>query len=311
MKCAICKAQATVYLKHSKLKLCDRHFKAYFLNQLRRAVEKYKLLTKGDRVAVAVSGGKDSASLLYALSSLYGDQCHLSALFIDLGINGYSEQAREVAERQCEQVGVKLKVVKLSEYGFTIDEAYRLRRLLRRPVCSICGMAKRYVLNSEALKDGAVKVATGHNLDDGLALILSNYASGNMSPLLKDLPISPSTDSKLVTRIKPLCYVYEYETALFSLKVGLPTLEQRCPYQAGATSIVLKESLRSVEDRLPGFMKGFVKGHVRLARLAASSRDLMLKKELSYCQVCGMPSSSKVCGFCKVKMRISEAKLQC
>ncbi|RLE51460.1 MAG: alpha hydrolase [Candidatus Methanomethylicota archaeon] len=306
MKCVLCSSQATVYLKHSGLKLCDQHFKSYFLKQVRKTVEKYKLIEKGDKVLIAVSGGKDSASMLYALKQLYGDACSLIALHIDLGIKGYSEHVRQVVSKQCDAVGIELKVVKLSDYGFTIDQAYSHKKALKRPICSICGTAKRYVLNYEAVNLRANKVATGHNLDDNVVFALTNYASGNMNLLIKEAPIAHSTHPKLVTKIKPLYYIYEAETELFCSKIGLPIDELQCPYRAEAISILLKEDLKSIEEKLPGFMKSFMKNHYKLVKPALENISKLAELELKTCKVCGMPSSANVCAFCKIRSKISE-----
>jgi len=137
------------------------------------------MLREGQRVAVAVSGGKDSVSLLHALWRLRERLgVELVGVTIDLGIRGYSEEYVGVAVENFEKLGVPYRVVRLADYGFTIDSATRLRR----PVCSVCGTVKRYLLNKVARELGAHVVATGHTLDDFLSVLLQAYIRGYLAP---------------------------------------------------------------------------------------------------------------------------------
>jgi tRNA(Ile)-lysidine synthase TilS/MesJ len=133
VRCRVCGGEAVVRLEYANLRLCGKHFVEFFERRVLRTVERYGMLREGQRVAVAVSGGKDSVSLLHALWKLRERLgVELVGVTIDLGIRGYSEEYVGVALENFEQLGVPYRVVRLADYGFTIDDA---AERLRRPVC--------------------------------------------------------------------------------------------------------------------------------------------------------------------------------
>jgi tRNA(Ile)-lysidine synthase TilS/MesJ len=101
MFCARCKNKAEITLEYPKLNLCGHCFAEFYERKVKETVERYHLIEKNDRILVGVSGGKDSGSLLFVLPKVFPDR-YISALYLNLGISGYSDECegkvRELAK---------------------------------------------------------------------------------------------------------------------------------------------------------------------------------------------------------------------
>lgn len=255
-----------------------------------------RLVAEGDVVFAAVSGGKDSAVALYVLGELRKlKKFELKALHINLGLL----PAVPVVEALAETVGVELHVVEAKDYGVDIAEA---SRLLRRPPCSVCGTVKRYLINRVPRELGATKVATGHNADDVLTFFLKDLAQGAPEWALKLKPITPSTHPKLLPKIRPVYELTGDETLAIAESLGLPFLRQKCPLSPTRGDWLgepLKVFARELEREHPGFRLQLVRGIARLPDTAAPPQ------QLRECRVCGEPTSSEVCSFCRILQALS------
>ena len=298
-KCRVCGAPAYARLEYANLQLCRDDFVRFFERRVERTVERYGMFERGSRVAVAVSGGKDSVALLHSLWKLRGKLgVELVAITIDLGIAGHSDRYVPLARRVCERLGVPCRVVDLrGEYGFSVDEL----RGLRRPVCSLCGAVKRYVLNREARELGAHVLATGHNLDNFLAALLQAYIRGDLKALAKLRPYLPP-EGKLVARAKPLVETPERDAKLYVEALGLEHVTWKCPYSSGASSFEYKRALDLLELEHPSIKFQMLRGFLeRIQPLISVEEPSLLS-----CSKCGEPSSSPVCQFCRIKSMIAK-----
>ena len=269
------------------------------IESVKETIERFSLLENGERLFVAVSGGKDSLSLLDILWKLGYD---VQGFFIDLGIKGYSEPSREACERFCKDREIPLLIVDIKEeLGMTIEEA---RRKTGREPCSVCGMVRRYLMNSVPLRFGVETMATGHNLDDEVNVIFWNIIRWDFDSLTRQSPILPRSHPRFTKKIKPLCLTYEKDVANYAQAVGIKPVEERCPLSKGATLLKLKEFLNKIEDENPGikrrFYEGFLERRERWERRA--------KVELRECALCGQPTTGEICSFCRLKERVKEGK---
>jgi len=301
MRCRICGAEAAVRLRYANTALCGEHFVRFFERRVERTVRKFGMIESGERVAVAVSGGKDSLAMLYALSGLAERMgFEIVGITIDLGIEGrrYSERCVEAAVENYERLGIPYKVVRLSEYGFTIDELARAR--LRPRVCSLCGSVKRYLLNKIAREMGASRLATGHNLDDFLQVVLQHYLFGRIEELAKFYPAIPPAPG-MVSRIKPLVETPERDSMAYVLLKGIEYHGGTCPHARGATSLDLKRALNALERDHPGVKFSMFNVYIK-SIYPLLSREYMSKiEDVGACEICGEPTSARICLFCRIR----------
>jgi uncharacterized protein (TIGR00269 family) len=306
-QCKQCGEPASVRVPYARLSLCPKHFTEYVEKHVKNTIKRYKLIKNGDRVVLALSGGKDSLALLHILNNLREEiGFELSALNIDLGIkkDDYSSKAVQISEKHCRELGVELEKVDMErDFGFTIDEIFSSKNV-RRPICSSCGVIKRYVTNKVAVELGANSLATGHNLDDESTVLLSNYVKADIDLLVRSGPMLPSRGERMVSRIKPLYETSENETTLYNFFKGVQHLEQKCPYASGASTLRFKEAINTLEKERVGFKIGLVRSFNKKIKpiLAEHYND---SKDFYLCEECGYPTSTKICSFCRLKEKVS------
>ncbi|MFH1521888.1 MAG: tRNA 2-thiocytidine biosynthesis TtcA family protein, partial [archaeon] len=152
-------------------------------------IKKYRLIKKSDKVIVALSGGKDSTSVLYILKKM---GYSVEGLMIDLYLGRWSELHKENMIRFCKEINVPLTIVDLKKelgQGICFIKAV-LKKQKNLTGCTVCGIIKRWILNKWAKKMGADKLVTGHNLDDEAQNVLMNFLKGN---ILLGVNSSPAT----------------------------------------------------------------------------------------------------------------------
>ncbi|WP_456419128.1 Dph6-related ATP pyrophosphatase [Thermovibrio sp.] len=307
MLCKICKSKgkrtkATIYLRHHRLALCREHFIEWFERQTEKTIKEFKMFSRKEKVLVAVSGGKDSLALWFALNKL-GYETY--GFHISLGIEGweYSKKSLEICRKFAERIGRPLIVFNLKEeLGYTIEEI--ARGAGRKDVCSVCGSFKRYLMNKVAREHGFKVVATGHNLDDESALLLSNTVRWEIGYLGRQSPVLPE-EGGFARKVKPFCFLTEKETVSYAILNGIEYVETGCPNAKEATSIHFKRALAYLEHQMPGTKLRFYKEFLKKAR-PIFEREVKEKVELNECEVCGMPTTAPVCSVCRTLQRLRE-----
>ena len=306
--CRLCSEPAATIIRYSGLPLCKKHFVEYLEKRVFKTVKKYKMIREGEKILLGVSGGKDSVVLLHILASFQNElRFEIIPLFIDLGIQPkkYSQLSGEIAKKNCEKLGLNLITVKIKEeYGFSLDDVFYKK--LKRPICSVCGLIKRYILNKKAIELSADKVATGHNLNDEASFILQNFINMDIDLLSRLSPIQPTFNKLLIGRIKPLFEVYEDEVALYALFRKLEYIDITCPYAKEASILRLKNVLTELENIRPGATLTMVRGfHKKLKPLLQNKQKIEEEKSLNLCKLCEMPTSTEICSFCRLKSKIA------
>ncbi len=266
--------------------------------RFRRAVYEGGMARPGERVGVALSGGKDSVSLLYLMTEL-GRRMNFQvvALSVDEGIRGYREESLRCAREACSSLGVEHRVVSFrEEFGVTLDEMVGLaeRRKTGLDPCTYCGVMRRYLLNRVARKEGVCRVATGHNLDDEVQAILLNYLRGDLSRLLRLGP-SYSPREGFVPRVKPLREIPEREVAAYALVRDLKVHLGQCPYARGLHAEV-RDFLNRLESRHPNCKFGLLRTFERLKERLGGREEVGLQP----CESCGEPTPQRVCRTCEL-----------
>lgn len=305
MKCRKCGAKAAVNMPQHKLALCKEHFLEWVPEQTERFIRKYRMFSREEKVLVAVSGGKDSLSLWDILWRLgYQADGLYIALGIDEGIR-YSAESQRLTEQFAAERGLKLYVVEVErETGFPIPLlAQKSPRGQGKP-CSVCGLVKRHEMNRIARDLGYDVLATGHNLDDEVAVLFGNTLNWAIGYLARQGPVLPE-EPGLARKVKPLCRFSEREMTAYALLRGIEYIYDECPFATGSTSIQYKEWLNQLEHERPGLKLTFYLGFLEAKEqgLFASAQE---KAELHPCPRCGQPTSAPgLCAYCRLLEKVA------
>ncbi|MCD8004559.1 MAG: tRNA 2-thiocytidine(32) synthetase TtcA [Oscillospiraceae bacterium] len=212
------------------------------LSRMRRCIEDYDMLQPGDRVAVGVSGGKDSLVLLAALARLrefYPRPFDLEAVTLDLGLEGMDFSP--VAD-WCRGQGIPY-TLKKTEISRVIFEVRRDKN-----PCSMCAKMRRGALNGVLREMGISKVALGHHFDDAVeTFYLSLFYEGRLSCF------QPVTylDRTGVTQIRPLLYCGEGHIRTVAQREGLPVVPNLCPADGATRRQEVKDLIAQLSRRYP------------------------------------------------------------
>lgn len=187
---------------------------------MRKAIEEYNMIQEGDRIAVALSGGKDSVALLYLLKNLqryYPKHFEIVVISINPGFEGFDEN---ILKQICEAKEVPLKILKTDIKQIVFEE-----RKEKNP-CSLCANIRRGALNTIAKELKCNKIALGHNQDDVLETFLMNLIyAGSISTFS---PVSYMDRSEM-TLIRPLIYISEKENKSFIKRNEIQIMPKVCP----------------------------------------------------------------------------------
>jgi len=299
VKCRVCRGPAVIDVRRHNAAFCGEHFTVHCQEQVRRALRDHDMLPEGERVLVAVSGGKDSLALWDLLLALGYE---VDGLYLGLGIGDYSDDSVHYVRAYAARSGRVLHEVDLErDLGFTVPGA---AATTRRAPCGACGLSKRHLFNSFAREHGYAVVATGHNLDDEAAVLLGNVLRWEAGYLGRQHPVLPAAEG-FVRKVKPLYRMSERETAAYCVVARIDYQVEECPMADGNRHLGYKEVLNALEDRSPGakaaFLFGFLeRGHARFAEESAGEREA-----LGACRECGAPTTTDVCAFCRLRERAS------
>lgn len=299
-RCSVCQYNWAFYRRACEgVNLCKSCFKASVEKKVRRTISNWRMFTPDDHVAVAVSGGKDSLTMLMILVKLSSKfpRTRITAVTVDEGIAGYREEAVELASDYCRTLGVDHEVVSFKDiYGSGLDDFLRLKQQ-RLTACSYCGVFRRKAINLAARKVGATKIATAHNLDDMLQTYLLNMLEGDVERFVRFSPVLQDPRGRFLPRVKPLSEIPEREVALYGYAEGLRFQSASCPYMSEA----LRNELRSIFNRLeiahPGVLFSSYRAMLKLRKLAEPG---VAPSNLESCHNCGEPTSSAVCEACRM-----------
>ncbi len=210
----------------------------HLLSPFRRAVDEFQMIKPGDRIAVGVSGGKDSLAVLRlakALQRFYPAPFHLEAITLDMGMEGMD--FTPIADF-CKELDVPYTIIKtdIKEIVFDI-------RKEKNP-CALCANLRRGALNTAAKERGLDKIMLGHHYDDVLeTFLLSLLYEGRVSCFL---PVT-YLDRMEVTLLRPMIYIEEKEIKKFAKDAALPIVKSTCPADGNTKREYVKNTLRQLE----------------------------------------------------------------
>lgn len=309
MLCKICKSKgkrekAVINLRHHKLALCKEHFIEWFEKHTLKTIEKFKMFSKTGKIGIAVSGGKDSLSLWYLLTKAGYETV---GIHISLGIkaNDYSVKSLELCKKLSKRIDRPLIVFNLPEkFGYPIGKIAQLSK--RDSVCSVCGTFKRYIMNKIAIEENLEAIATGHNLDDESAVLLSNTLRWDIGYLGRQYPVLLEKGG-FARKVKPFCFFTEKEIVSYAILNDIEFMETGCPNSEKATSPVYKQALALLEHKMPGTKLRFYKEFLKKAHPVFESIN---KEEvnLTPCEICGTPTTTTVCSVCRIMKKVKDAE---
>ncbi len=221
------------------------------LSLTRAAVDKYNMIEAGDKIAVGVSGGKDSLALLYALAKLrdfYPKPFSLVAITLDYQFNGIAEDYTAI-EALCKKLQVEYIVRRTNLW----EVIFKTRK--EKNPCSLCAKMRRGLLHDTAVANGCNKVALGHHLDDAAETFLMNLLNGGKIGCFS--PVSYLSNKKLYL-IRPLIFAYEKDVAAAARRANLPVVKSRCPMDKVSNRQNMKELLKALEKDYPAVRKKIV-----------------------------------------------------
>ena len=307
--CTRCGKRPANYLRRSSgERLC--------LNCLFRSIEdtvlwtirKYRLIEDSDRVGIAISGGKDSLTLMYILGKFRRQgKIPRSVELIAFSINEghpyscfYRTSRLDYVQRLSEEFGIPYRIYTFKElFGVTATEvAHGLwSRGYNVHMCTIDGVLRRRAMNIIGRQLGLTKIATGHNLDDEAQTVLLNVLSNDLERFAWFGPTPMLEREDFIPRIKPLRFVREEEIALYAYYHGIPLMELECPFVYSNPRYNLKFTLAAWERDNPNIKYSLVSFGDSLARLM---RDKAVNVQLRRCKYCGEPTSRDVCRVCEL-----------
>ncbi len=306
MKCHSCKQNSVISLPNSEISLCKKHFNLYFEKKVRKTIRIYRMVGKNDNVGVAVSGGKDSMTLLYLLNKIFKPtKVKLTALAIDEGIKEYRDPNFKFVKDFCKKYGINLMTYSFKkEVGKTLDEIKK--KDSETIPCTYCGVFRRNILNKKALELKLDKIATGHNLDDEAQAILMNQFRKNVRASVTMGPITGiEDDEKFVKRIKPLYFLTEKEVATFAFLNGIMDKFVECPNAVLGYRNAIRDWLNEFEKKYPGTKYNVVASFLSILPIVKEGyKRSENRKRIRYCIRCGSATSKEICQSCLLIERL-------
>jgi len=307
VKCRVCREPAIIDIRRHNANFCVEHFLRLCRDQVAKAIDRFDMLQPGERVLVAVSGGKDSLALWDILGEL-GYEAH--GLYLGLGIGDYSDASGEAVRAFARGRDLPLIEVDLRDHeGFDVPTAAAASR---RSPCSACGLSKRHLFDRVALDGGFDALATGHNLDDEAAVLLGNLVKWEVDYLARQRPVLPAGDG-FPRKIKPLVRLTERETAAYCVVRGIDYQVDECPMAAGNRQLRLKETLNDLERRSPGakhdlYFRFLDRAVDRFVDPPPEDAGDPPSASVGRCDECGAPTTAAVCAYCRLRATARRAE---
>lgn len=233
------------------------------LGYMRKAIEDYNMIDEGDKIAVCLSGGKDSTTMLMgfkALRRFYPKKFDIIAVTVDPGFEFFN---RKLIEDTCKELDVPF----FCEESHIKEIVFDIRN--EKNPCSLCANLRRGIINSVAIREGCNKIALGHNEDDVLETFLLNlFYTGSISTFA---PVSYMDRSKM-TLIRPLIYAPEKDIRKFVKKNNIEIMPKACPMDGVSKREDMKELIKNMQVELP-HIRANLYGAIRRSNISGWNLD--------------------------------------
>lgn len=303
LKCNNCDKKAIIELEYGPHKFCKEHYIEFFEKRIRKTIRIHKLIKPREKIAISLSGGKDSTVLLWNVWNIFKNTNEIEAIIVDEGIEGYRDKSANIAIKNCEKLGIKYYLIKFSENGNTMDEIVKeIQGKNMGTPCSYCGIIRRKIVNKKAKEIKANKLATGHNQDDEVQSIVMNVFDANIKQYIR---IGPKTDETkgLVMRIKPLSETPEEEIKYYAELMKIEHYPKRCPYSGEAKRNEYRRMVEEFEKRFPGTKYSIQKFFNTTKPIV---KEKYKQEKIQICKQCGEPSSRELCRSCEKQNKLQK-----
>ena len=214
----------------------------HIIGQTRRAIDDFKMIDEGDKIAIGLSGGKDSLTLLYALYYLkkfYPKKFDIMAITIHPGSQTFKT---DELEKICKELNIEYIV-----YNSNISQVVFDIRKEKNP-CSLCANMRRGMINSIAIEHGCNKIALGHHSDDVMeTLLMSLFLNGKIHTFS---PVTYLSRSDVKT-IRPFIYVSEKEIRAVAREKNFPVMGKCCPFDGITKREYMKDLIKELQKDIP------------------------------------------------------------
>ena len=216
------------------------------MSRIRKAIDDYNMINEGEKIAVAISGGKDSALLLAALASLskfHPQNFSVCAVFVDLGFGNIDVEG---IKNFCDSYNVPLyiKETEISKIVFDYREESN--------PCALCAKLRRGVIHDLALEAGCKTIALGHHMDDVVETVLMNlFYESRLGCFMPSTYLS----RKDVTVIRPMIYLNEMEIKGAVNRLQIPVFKNPCPADGNTKREEIKDLIKDLSKKYPNIKK--------------------------------------------------------
>lgn len=299
MKCDYCDNPVAYSRKYSGESLCSGCFSKSIIRKTAKTISKYKMIQPNDVVGVAVSGGKDSLSLLHVLKQIsLNHNFTIRAITIDEGIPGYRDEALELVRNFCTKIGVEHSVYSYKNlFGTTLEQSLELREKEKISSCSICGILRRRAIDFGAKDLGVDTVATGHNLDDFVQTFIINLLSGDTNKIGW---MDPEPAERQARRVKPFCEIYENEIVFYAFTNEIPFQSEECPHMNEGIRTEIRNFLNSLEKNHVGIKNNMYKSILKVSSRLGDGTE----KQWRTCSSCGSECTGNTCAVCNTLLNL-------
>lgn len=212
------------------------------LSYIRKAIDDYSMIKDGDKIAVGLSGGKDSITLLMGLKALqrfYDKKFDLIAINVNPGFDFFNS---EFLQATCKRIGVQY----VEEKTHIKEIVFDIRK--EKNPCSLCANLRRGILNSVAIREGCNKIALGHNEDDVLETFFLNLLYGGS---ISTFAPKSYMDRSGITLIRPLIYAPEKSIKTFVKKNNIEVMPKCCPMDGVSKREDMKNLIHELQKDIP------------------------------------------------------------
>ena len=306
LKCNACET-APAALKRPKdgSRLCRPCFYERFEHEVLETIVSGNMFSRGDRVAIAASGGKDSTVLAEVMCKLNREAdlgLDLCLLSVDEGIAGYRDDSLETVKRNEKQYEIPLHIVSYRDlYGWSMDEI--VAEIGRKNNCTFCGVFRRQALDRGATQLGVDKVVTGHNADDIAETVLMNILRGDVPRLERCVDLITG-EGQALPRAKPFKYTYEKEIVMYAYFKDLDYFSTECIYSPNAYRGNARDFLKHLEQVRPSSILDIIAA----GEAMVFHKDRRGAPVAKSCERCGYLASQRLCKACVLHAGLNSGK---